>query len=106
MAGDALDYMNNSEEMTEAVKVRLFGREYSIRGHGNKKYIQTLADFIKERADEIQSRATVVSTLDLAILTLLNITDEMFQSRQVKEQTIRELEEKTDRLLKAIDRVV
>ncbi len=106
MAGDALDYRNNSEELTEAVKVRLFGREYSIRGHGNKKYIETLADFIKERADEIESRATVVSTLDLAILTLLNITDEMFQSKQVKEQTIRELEEKTERLLKAIDRVV
>lgn len=106
MAGDALNYRNNSEELTEAVKVRLFGREYSIRGHGNKKYIETLADFIKERADEIESRATVVSTLDLAILTLLNITDEMFQSKQVKEQTIRELEEKTERLLKAIDRVV
>ncbi len=106
MVGDALDYRNNSEELTEAVKVRLFGREYSIRGHGNKKYIETLADFIKERADEIESRATVVSTLDLAILTLLNITDEMFQSKQVKEQTIRELEEKTERLLKAIDRVV
>jgi cell division protein ZapA len=106
VAGDALDYRNNSEELTEAVKVRLFGREYSIRGHGNKKYIETLADFIKERADEIESRATVVSTLDLAILTLLNITDEMFQSKQVKEQTIRELEEKTERLLKAIDRVV
>lgn len=106
MAGDALDYRNNSEELTEAVKVRLFGREYSIRGHGNRKYIETLADFIKERADEIESRATVVSTLDLAILTLLNITDEMFQSKQVKEQTIKELEEKTERLLKAIDRVV
>jgi cell division protein ZapA len=106
VVGDALDYRNNSEELTEAVKVRLFGREYSIRGHGNKKYIETLADFIKERADEIESRATVVSTLDLAILTLLNITDEMFQSKQVKEQTIRELEEKTERLLKAIDRVV
>jgi cell division protein ZapA (FtsZ GTPase activity inhibitor) len=106
VAGDALDYRNNSEELTEAVKVRLFGREYSIRGHGNKKYIETLADFIKQRADEIESRATVVSTLDLAILTLLNITDEMFQSKQVKEQTIRELEEKADRLLKAIDRVV
>jgi cell division protein ZapA len=106
VAGDALDYRNNSEELTEAVKVRLFGRDYSIRGHGNKKYIETLADFIKQRADEIESRATVVSTLDLAILTLLNITDEMFQSKQVKEQTIRELEEKADRLLKAIDRVV
>jgi cell division protein ZapA len=101
-----LDCRKNSGGPTEAVKVRLFGREYSIRGHGNKKYIQTLADFIKGRADEIQRNATVVSTLDLAILTLLNVTDEMFQSKQVKEQTIRELEEKTDRLLKAIDRVV
>ena len=101
-----MDYGNYSEELTEAVKVRLFGREYNIRGHGNKKYIQTLADFIKDRADEIQRHASVISTLDLAILTLVNIADEMFQCKQAKERTIKELEEKTDRLLKAIDRVV
>ncbi len=59
-----------------------------------------------ERAEAIREQATVVSTLDLVILTLLNITDEMFQSRRTKEKTIRELEEKTDRLLKTIDRVV
>ncbi len=106
MAGNALDYGNNSEELTEAVKVRLFGREYSIRGHGNKKYIQTLADFIKERANEIQRQASVISTLDLAILTLVNVADEMFQYKLAKEQTIKELEEKTDRLIRAIDRVV
>lgn len=59
-----------------------------------------------ERADEIRGHAAVVSTLDLAILTLLNITDEMFQGKLAKEKTIKELEEKTDKLLKAIDRVV
>jgi cell division protein ZapA (FtsZ GTPase activity inhibitor) len=95
-----------SADATEAVRVRLFGREYSIRGHGNKKYVQQLADFITERADGIRRQATVVSTLDLVILTLLNVTDEMFQLKRVKEKTIKELEEKTDRLLKAIDRVV
>jgi len=95
-----------SEDATEAVKVRLFGREYSIRGHGNKKYVQKLADYIMERADGIRQQATVVSTLDLVILTLLNVTDEMFQLTLVKDKTIKELEEKTDRLLKAIDRVV
>jgi cell division protein ZapA (FtsZ GTPase activity inhibitor) len=93
-------------QMTEAVKVRLFGREYNIRGHGNKKYVAKLADFINERADEIQQQTKVVSTIDLVILTLLNITDEMFQYRQVREQTIKELEEKADKLLKAIDRTV
>ena len=86
--------------------MRLFGREYSIRGQGNRKYVQKLADFIMERAEVIRRQATVVSTMDLVILTLLNITDELFQSKQIKEKTLKELEEKTDRLLKAIDRVV
>jgi cell division protein ZapA len=86
--------------------VRLFGREYSIRGHGDKNYIQKVSDYIIERSETIQRQASAVSTLDLVILTLLNITDEMFQDKEAKERTIRELEEKTDRLLRTIDRTV
>ncbi|MFH1116917.1 MAG: cell division protein ZapA [Pseudomonadota bacterium] len=82
----------------------MFGREYSIRGHGNRRYIQELADFIRDRAEAVQSNAKVVSTLDLVVLTLLNITDEMFRDKQVREQTIKELEEKVDRLGRAVDR--
>lgn len=88
------------------MKVRLFGREYNIRGHGNKQYVQQLADFINQRAEWIAENAAVVSTLDLVILTLLNVTDEMFRDKLLREQIIKELEEKADRLLKAIDRVV
>ncbi len=94
------------EITTEAVKVRLFGREYSVKGHGDKRYVQRLAEFIKERAEIVQSHGTVVSTLDLVVLTLLNITDELFQYKLVKEQTIKELEEKTEKLLEAIDRTI
>ncbi|MCX5862786.1 MAG: cell division protein ZapA [Desulfomonile sp.] len=86
--------------------MRLFGREYSIRGHGDKNYIQKVSDYIIERSETIQRQASAVSTLDLVILTLLNITDEMFQDKEAKERTIRELEEKTDRLLRTIDRTV
>jgi cell division protein ZapA (FtsZ GTPase activity inhibitor) len=65
-----------------------------------------LADFINQRAEWISEHAAVVSTLDLVILTLLNITDEMFRDKLLREQTIKELEDKADRLLKAIDRVI
>jgi cell division protein ZapA len=85
--------------------VQLFGREYSIRGHGNRKYVEDLAEFINAKAQRIKHSAKVVSTLDLAILTLLNVADELFQCNQVKEQTLKELEEKTERLRKAIDMV-
>ena len=106
MVGDALDYRNNSEELTEAVKVRLFGREYSIRGHGNKRYIETLADFIKERADEIESQRDCGINTGFGNLDTVEHHRRDVPNKQVKEQTIRELEEKTERLLKAIDRVV
>jgi cell division protein ZapA len=92
------------EAPTEAVRVRLFGREYSIKGQGDSRYIQELADFIEERADEIRNKSAVVSTLDLTILTLLNIADEMFRYKQVTNETIKQLEEKADRLVLATDR--
>jgi len=99
-------FEHGSGESPEAVKVRLFSREYSILGHGNRKYVENLARFINDKAEEIRIKAKVVSTLDLVILTMLNITDELFQSNQIKDRTIRELEEKTERLIKAIDRAV
>lgn len=84
----------------------MFGREYSVKGHGDKRYVQRLSEFIKERADAVQRHGTVVSTLDLVVLTLLNITDELFQYKRVKEQTIKELEEKTEKLLEALNRPI
>jgi cell division protein ZapA (FtsZ GTPase activity inhibitor) len=62
-----------------------------------------LADYINKKADEIRLKTKTVSTLDLVILTLLNITDEMFQCNRVKQQTLKELEEKTEKLIKAMD---
>ncbi|HTY22078.1 MAG TPA: cell division protein ZapA [Desulfomonilaceae bacterium] len=93
-------------ESSGGVKVTLFGREYNIRGHGNTKYVQKLATFITERAEDIKRSAAGAASSDLVILTLLNITDEMFQHKHANEETIKKLEEKTDRLLKAIDRLV
>lgn len=86
--------------------MRLFGRDYNIKGHGDRKYVQELAEFIQDRSERIRKQATVVSTLDLVILTLLNVTDELFQDKQVRERTIKELEEKTERLLKAFDKTI
>jgi cell division protein ZapA (FtsZ GTPase activity inhibitor) len=82
----------------------LFGREYNIRGHGNRKYVEMLADYINARAEEIRSNTKVVSTLDLVVLTLLNVTDELFQSRPVPQQDTNETEEEAEKPEKAIDR--
>jgi len=44
--------------------------------------------------------------LDLVILTLLNVADELFRCKLVRDAALEKLEEKTERPRKAIDRVV
>ena len=82
-------------EQTEAVRVVLFDREYAVRGHGNRKYIERLAEFIRNKADDIQKKTKVVSTLDIAILTLLNVTDELFEYKRAEEERSTSVEGKT-----------
>lgn len=94
-----------SQDSTEAVKVRLFGREYAIRGHGKRDYVEKLAAFINERADEIRKRSAVVSTVDLAILTLLNVTDECFQLKAIHGE-VPTSEEETKQRSETIEPVV
>jgi len=97
---------NGRDIPTQAVTIQLFGREYSIRGHGDKNYLQALTDFITDRSEAIRKEGQIVSTLDVVILTLLTITDEMFQYKLLRERTLKELEEKTEKLRKVIDRAV
>ena len=99
--------MNTEEaDSPESVKIDLLGREYDVTGYGNSNEVQKLAAFISQRAESIRKKTSAASTLDLLVLTLLNITDEMLQHKHAQEVTIKKLEEKTDRLLKAIDRIV
>lgn len=88
---------------SESVRVRLFGRDYSVKGHGDKEYVKEIVDFINERAAAIRSQSTTVSTLDLVILTLLNITDEMFRDRVDKERIRREFEAKEAGILRTME---
>ncbi len=83
-------------ETVRAVKVRIIGREYTIRGHGNKEYVEELADFINEKAEEIRQRARVVSTVDILALTLLNVADELVQLKKLEQKKSRAREEDTE----------
>jgi len=74
-----------------------------VKGHGNRKYVEKLTEFINEKAEEIQRRARVVSTLDLVILTLLNVSDELFQSRKGQDVQVKRPEEHAAKLLKETD---
>jgi cell division protein ZapA len=73
----------------ESIRVNIYGREYSIRGDDDPGYIAEIAHFVDMKMRQMTDNITMASTAKVAILTALNIADELFQ----KERQVREHEE-------------
>lgn len=86
------------------LKVRIYGTEYMIRGQADAEYIKTVAEYVNKKMLEVNKTIDIDSSLKVAILATLNITDELFRERAEKERLKMELEEKIQRLNALLDR--
>lgn len=65
----------------ESVQVEIFGQTYSIKVANDPEYIRELAAFVDARLKEIQKSTGTSDLYRIAILTALNITDELHRLR-------------------------
>jgi cell division protein ZapA len=73
--------------------VTIFGSEYKIRG-ADPDYIQVVAAFVDGKMRELEQRLPAGTPTKLAILTSLNIADELFREREEKTRREHELKER------------
>jgi len=87
--------MDELQNQTQTVKVRIHGQEYPIKVNGNdEEYIQRVANYVDEVMNQISDQITVNSLTRLAILTALNITDKLFVAQDEKDRLETSVEEK------------
>ncbi len=86
------------------LSVRIYGAEYSIRGQADANYIKAIAEYVDKKMRDVNTNVRVDSSLKVAILASLNITDELFKERAEKEQLRTQLEDKIKKLNALIDR--
>jgi cell division protein ZapA len=86
------------------LKVRIHGAEYLIRSQADVHYIESVAEYVNQKMLEVDQNIQVDSSLKVAILATLNITDELFHERTEKETLRIELEKKIGELNELIDR--
>lgn len=65
-----------------AVAVRISGQEYRIRSDADESSLQRVAHCVDVAMDQIRSRTGTVDTLDVAILTSLNLAREVLSLRE------------------------
>ncbi len=89
---------------TVRATVEIFGQRLGLRADGDEARIQEIARFVDLRMREVADRSSSVDTVKIAVLTALNIADELFQERETDQDTRQKrLEKQAERLVFRID---
>ena len=92
---------------TVRANVEIFGQRLGLRADANEGRLQELAQFVDFRMREVADRSSSVDTVKIAILTALNIADELYQERE-SDQNERQiyLERKAENLVTRLEEAI
>ena len=89
---------------TVRATVEIFGQRLGLRADGDAARLEELARFVDNRMREVADRSSSVDTVKIAVLTALNLADELFQERETDQDARQErLEEQAERLVLKLD---
>jgi len=89
---------------TVRATVEIFGQRLGLRADGDEARVQEIARFVDNRMREVADRSSSVDTVKIAVLTALNIADELFQERETDQDTRQKrLEKQAERLVIKIE---
>lgn len=66
---------------TGGVSVVLRGKEFRIRGERDPELLERVASYLNQTMDRIEERTGTVDSLDVALLTALNLAREVVEMR-------------------------
>ena len=95
------------EKDDNQIKITIFGQEYSVKAPADPTYIKNIAEYVDTKMREVQSGfSSTQSSNRIAILSAMNITDELFNAKKKGDSDNNEVEEKITSLIELIDESV
>lgn len=85
------------------VEIKVFGQTYTVKTDAEENYIQEVAKYVNEKMDEVLKKTKSVSTLNVAILTALNIADDLLKEKRKRIALLQEIEARSKNLVEKID---
>jgi len=92
--------------LAKLVEVTIANAQYTIKTDGDEAHIQSVARFVNEKIEEIQSKTKSVSTMNVVILVALNTADELFRERDRNRRSMEEIEDRSSNLIDMIEREI
>ncbi len=74
--------MSSGAKPINRVKVKINGEDYYIKGTVSEEYIKQVAQYVDRKMYNLEKNNPKLSRTHLAVLTAINITDELFKLKQ------------------------
>jgi len=88
------------------ISVEIHGHRYPIRSTLDEAYVARLASYVDEKMRSAADSAPTGDLLRVAVLTALNVADELFRCRDSSQARNGELAERAGELERLVDRVL
>ena len=85
------------------VEIKVFGHVYTVKTDAQEDHIQKVAQYVNEKMDEVTKNTKSVSSLNVAILTALNIADDLITEKAKRLALLEEVERKSKVLVEKIN---
>jgi cell division protein ZapA len=85
------------------VEIKVFGHIYTVKTDTGEEHLQRVAQYVNEKMDEVVKNTKSVSSLNVAILTALNIADDLIKERTKRLALLQEVEQKSKDLVEKIN---
>ncbi len=75
------------------LRVNIFGSDYTLISDKEEEYVKEIARYLDKKMRDMDKNPSLKSSNRLAVLTALNIAEELFQEREYRKKVIDQLNE-------------
>ena len=86
-----------------SVKVNILGSEYALKSDADPEYISDLASYVDQKMEKLQQGSSIHAPLKIAVLTAVNISDELFRLKRKHEKLVKEIESASEEITENLD---
>ena len=90
--------------MKRSVSVQIAGVRYSLKTDEDERWVKSIAAFVDGKMREVQKSTRTVDTQSAAVLTALQVAEELFAERRVARELRKSIREKSQSLLDYLER--
>jgi cell division protein ZapA len=88
------------------VKLDIYGQTYNLNVDENEEYLKELAAYVDQKMHAVSEAAQTVDSVKVAVLTALNIADELFLARASEEQLRGPIRQRVEKCVSLVERAI